>query len=85
MGSAYEDPSTGVDHTSIQEFQTTHPLTVARNGQTLGVIDEVIQVPGPVDVIIGNNILKNFRVTIDYPDGITYMEPYDNTDVAKSH
>jgi hypothetical protein len=67
----------------ISTFDTTHPLRVEIDGRSIGAIRKSIATTPCGDGVLGNDILRNFRLTIDYPDGITYLEPYDKVDVAK--
>jgi len=64
---------------------TARPVRVEYDGQSCGFVHEAEQLPGDIDVLLGNDILRNFRLTIDYPDGITYLEPYEKVGVAKGH
>ena len=64
-------------------YATKRPVVVLAGARAIGRIRVGTELPPEVDALIGNDILKNFRVTIDYPDGITYLEPYGKVDVAK--
>jgi len=65
-------------------YWTKQPIPVLLGGREIGSIHLGIRIPAGIRVLIGNDILRNFRVTIDYPDGITYLEPYDKVGGDKS-
>jgi len=66
----------------LDVYTVKHPLSVLAAGRRIGAIRMGIKFPPNVHALIGNDILKNFRVTIDYPNGITYLEPYGKVDVT---
>jgi hypothetical protein len=43
------------------------------------------ETPGPISGALGGNVLKNFRVEIDYPDDATYLEQKTSDPGADMH
>jgi hypothetical protein len=53
-------------------FQLRNILFVSRPNETYS--PDTFETPGPISGALGGNVLKNFRVEIDFPDGATYLE-----------
>jgi hypothetical protein len=53
-------------------FHTTNVLFVSRPDATYS--PSSFETPASIVGALGGNVLKNFRIEIDYPNGITYLE-----------
>jgi hypothetical protein len=53
-------------------FRLTNVLFVSRPNETYS--PDTFETPGPISGALGGNVLKNFRIEIDYPHGTTYLE-----------
>jgi hypothetical protein len=53
-------------------FRIKNVLFVSRPSETYS--PGTFETPGPIFGALGGNVLKEFRVEIDYPDGTTYLE-----------
>jgi hypothetical protein len=56
-------------------FQLRNVLFVSRPNETYS--PDTFETPAPIAGALGGNVLKNFRVEIDYPHGATYLEQED--------
>lgn len=53
-------------------FRIRNVLFVSRSDETYS--PSSFETPGPIAGALGGNVLKNFRVEIDYPHGTSYLE-----------
>jgi hypothetical protein len=53
-------------------LQVRNVLLVSRPDTTYSA--DNFETPGPISGALGGNVLRNFRVEIDYPNGTTYLE-----------
>ena len=53
-------------------FHTTNVLFVSRPNDLYR--PDTFETPGPIAGALGGNVLKNFRMEIDYPNGATYLK-----------
>jgi hypothetical protein len=53
-------------------LQVRNVLLVSRPDTTYSA--DRFETPGPISGALGGNVLRNFRVEIDYPNGTTYLE-----------